>query len=98
MIIPKSIKVGGRIYTVKLVKDLWRNTGHKGFITFHAHLIELDTDLPEPDMGVIFFHEVIHAGDKQYGGNTLGEDKTDIISETVYQVLSDMGITFERGE
>jgi len=96
MKIPESIKVGGRIYEVRFVNNLWRNTGNKGFITFNSHLIELDASLPEPDIGVVFIHEVIHAGDKQYGGNTLAEDKTDIVAETIYQVFSDMGIRFER--
>ena len=96
MKIPKSIKVGGRIYSIEFVKNLWRVSGYKGHIIFDTQQIEIDSDNGKADTSTIFLHETIHAIDKIWGNNDMSESQVNMIAEGLYQVLSDMGITFER--
>ena len=96
MRIPKSIKVGGRTYTIEFKKNLWRETGFKGHIIFDTQQIEMDDSLGSADLSTIFFHETIHAIDRIWGNNDLSESETNFLAEGLFQVLSDMGITFER--
>ena len=96
MKIPKSIKVGGRIYSVRFVKHLWRRSGFKGHIVFDTQEIELDDEIGEADVFTIFLHEAIHAIDKIFGENNLEESKVNMLAEGLYQVFSDMGITFTK--
>ena len=96
MKIPESIKVGGRIYGIDFIKGLWQRTGFKGHIIFNTQEIEIDGDISEADMHTIFLHETIHAIDKIWGNNDLSESQVNMVAEGLYQVFSDMGITFTR--
>lgn len=97
MKIPKSIKVGGHTYKVILRDYLWMEEGNIGQARHNTNqIIEIDPKLHPEQIGCTFWHEVLHTINRIYNNNQLGEDDVNAISEGLFQVLSDMGITFER--
>ena len=80
MKIPKSIKVGGRTYTIEFKKKLWRESGYKGHITFDTQQIVMDDILGSADLSTIFLHETIHAIDKNWGNNDMSESQLNMFS------------------
>jgi len=97
MKIPKSIKVGGHTYKVSFVEKLWMREGNIGQVRHNTdQAIELDTALHPEQTTATFLHETLHAIDKVYNGGALSEDAIDAMAEGLLQVLSDMGITFEK--
>ena len=95
MKIPKSIKVGGHTYEVKLRHNLVRDTGDRGCVTWRTQLIEIDDNMVPSITATTFIHEVIHVADKHFNNDELCENATNALAEGLNQVLSDMGITFE---
>ena len=90
--IPKSIPVGGHIYKVRLVRNLFKDTAESAQCLYWSEQINIDTDVPS--LTESFIHEVFHAVDRIYNNHSLSEDTVDALAEGWFQVLSDMGITF----
>ena len=97
MKIPESIKVGGHTYEVIFRDDLWLKEGFVGQSRHNTEqLIEIDPKLHPEQIDCTFWHEVMHAINRIYNNNQLGETDVNALSEGLFQVLTDMGIIFER--
>ena len=97
MKIPESIKVGGHTYSIVFTDQLWMREGNLGQARHNMEqLIQLEPNLHPEQVNVSFWHEVLHVVDRVYNNNQLGESSVDCISEGLFQVLSGMGITFEK--
>ena len=96
MKIPESIKVGGHTYKIEWVKNLIRDDANRGCLYWHTHLIKLDDNMAEDTYTVSLLHEIIHSIDRHYCNDHISEDDTASLAEGLFQVLSDMGVTFER--
>ena len=96
MKIPKSIPCASHVYTTKFVKNLIRDAGNRGQITWHRKLIEWDDGLEGSILNVSFWHEITHQIDRHYNNDSLDENTVYSLAEGFAQVFSDMGITFER--
>ena len=96
MKIPESIKVGGHTYYIEYSRDLIRDDGRLGQVTWQMMRIQLEENQSESSLAATFLHEVLHIVDKHYNAKRNEEADIDRLSEGLYQVLSDMGITFER--
>lgn len=97
MKIPKSIKVGGHTYEIVFNDNLWMNEGNIGQSHHNTRQrIEIEPKLHPDQIGCTFLHEVTHAINRVYNNNQLGESDVNAISEGIFQVLSDIGIKFER--
>jgi len=97
MKIPPSIKVGGHTYTVSFVEKLWMREGNLGQARHNTdQIIELEVALHPEQTAATFLHEVMHVVDRVYNKGSLSEDAIDAMAEGLFQVLSDMGITFEK--
>ena len=96
MKIPKTIKVGGHTYEVVIDEHLWHNENLHGQVDYNNQVITLDTYGHPQQLSATFIHEVLHAIDRYFNNKALTEDEIDSMAEGLFQVLSDMGITFER--
>ena len=96
MKIPEKIRVGGHIYTIEYSKDLVRDDNRLGQVCWQKMLVLLEENQAWSSLVVSFLHETLHLIDKHYNNKALTEDEVDSIAEGLFQVLSDMGITFER--
>ena len=96
MKIPEFIKVGGHTYEIIIDEDLWFNEGHHGTTNYSTQKIRLSTQGHVEVRGTTFLHEILHVIDRVLNLNSLDERTVDILSEGLFQVLSEMGITFER--
>lgn len=97
MKIPKFIKVGGHTYEVVFAEGLWMRDGLVGQARHYTEqTLEVEAALCPEGIGLSFVHETLHAIDRIYNNHALSEDAVDALAEGLFQVLSDMGITFER--
>jgi len=99
MEIPKSIQVGGHTYKVMFVDGLWMREGNIGQAHHNTEqAIEIEPNLHPEQISCSFWHEVTHAINRIYNNNQLGEADVNAISEGIFQVLNDMGITFTKSD
>jgi len=94
--IPGKIQVGGHWYEVRFVKNLIRDTGNRGQVTWHTQSVEIDDNMPESITSQVFWHECKHLVDKHYNNDSLAEDAVASMAEGEFQVLQGMGIRFVR--
>ena len=98
MEIPESIKVGGHTYQVIVRLGVWREAGNHGESLHNLQEIRLEK-LQSPEMlESAFIHEILHCVDRVYNNHNLAEETVDALAEGLYQVLSDMGITFTKSD
>ena len=88
MKIPKRLKIGGHIVTVKIV-EIPKEDCDGDFSTY-GNLIRIDKRLPQSQREVTLIHEIFHAlnsviDDKNPAAHSLIES----ISQQFYQVLKD---------
>lgn len=96
MKIPKSMPCASHVYTTRFVKNLIRDVGNRGQITWHTQLIEFEDTLEGSILNVSVWHEITHQIDRHYNNDSLDEDTVNRMAEGFAQVFGDMGITFER--
>lgn len=61
MNIPGKIKIKGRIWTIKLVKNLQKKKGILGLCDEEDHVILIDAGQSPKERAVTLLHEVLHA-------------------------------------
>ena len=83
MKIPKKIKIGGHIYTIKMVdgEDIDNDAGEQNR---SRNIIKIRKDLPQTQIEETLIHEILHACN-----NGLKEEVIDGLAVTLYQVLKD---------
>ncbi len=96
MKIPKSIKVGGHTYKIVWDEHLWHEENIHGQADYVNHTITLDPYGHSEMIAVVFIHEVLHVIDKHFDNKALTEEEIDSLGEGLFQVFSDMGITFTK--
>lgn len=80
MKIPKRLKIGGHLVTVRFSKDIEDN----GFSDTVKNEIVINANLPQSQREATLIHEVLH-----FLNTTIKHDLLDSLSEQIYQVLSD---------
>lgn len=82
MKIPKSLKIGGHLYTISLVDP--EDIQDCGQQNRSRNTIKIRNDLPQSQLEETLIHEVLHAinGD-------LKEETVDFLSMAIYQILKD---------
>jgi hypothetical protein len=80
MKIPKTLKIGGLIYKIKIE----RLDDDHGKMSRVYQTIKVDSDLPEPERIVTLIHEVIHVMNGQ-----IKEDMVEALAHQAYQILKD---------
>ena len=84
--IPKKVKLGPLEYAVRPLngdeEDYW------GRHDFETLVIRLKLDMDKPQLDIIYLHEVLHALDKTYCGNSLLEKQIRSLSFGLYDFLT----------
>ena len=95
MKIPKQVKIGGHIFTVLYPYSFRERTDQSGQCDWDFMQIKIaEQDRNEPKKAQtrieeILIHEVLHAIDWVYNGNSLTETTTDQLAQGLYQVIKD---------
>lgn len=84
MKIPESLKIGGHVYKVSLVRHWKDDDDAQGQTDPEKLTIFINADLGISEQEATLIHEVLHVLNK-----TLNHELLDSISEQLYQVLHD---------
>jgi len=84
MKIPKTLKIGGHIYKIKMVDSSELEGFVGGVHRFKDNLIKIDKDLADSQKISCFFHELLHA----INGN-LSEQETEFLAQALTQICID---------
>jgi hypothetical protein len=85
MKIPKKLKIGAHVVKVNQVKL----HGADGDSNTHTNVINLDSRLPNSQMGATLIHEVLHMLNATWSETREGHIFLESLSQQIYQVLSD---------
>lgn len=85
MKIPKTLKIGGHTYKIKIEKD----RENMGSCDAKSSTIYIDGSMPHDQQESTLIHEVFHAINTTFGNDTLTHSLLDSFAEQFYQVLSD---------
>jgi len=80
MKIPKKLKIGGHIVSIRLSDDIEDN----GFSDSQRNEIVLNKKLPQSQLEATLIHEIFH-----FLNTTIKHDLLDSLSEQFYQVMKD---------
>ncbi len=98
MTIPKSIKVGGRIYNVvfpyvfKERTDIGAQACHYTNEIRIADLTATGEAIDRTNIEITFIHELLHCVNVVYNAGNIDEDTIERMGEGLYQVLQDNGL------
>lgn len=87
MKIPKKIKIGAHLITVKM--DPSMHEGSMGYSEYANNIICLNPKLPQSQIEATFIHEIFHFMNTTFSSNEDGHRLLDSLSEQFYQVLKD---------
>lgn len=88
---PKELKIGGHLWTVKLEKLPEDDLGSTDWNTL---TITISNELPKDQQYSALLHEIFHACNSTLGSTDMGHALLDSLAEQIYQVLSDNDIRF----
>jgi Zn-dependent peptidase ImmA (M78 family) len=97
MVIPKQVKIGGMVYEVKIVEDLFKNANLYGEVIYSQQLIKIASDISDQRKVNAFLHEMYHA--VLFESGKMGEqDESEVrrISNILTQIHFDNGWTFGK--
>lgn len=85
--IPKKVKIGPHEYIVKELNgdeqgDFW------GRHSLEDREIRIKKDMGEPQLGIIYLHEILHAIDEAHCGKSLEEEQIHALSYGLYDFLT----------
>jgi len=98
VIIPKSLKVGGKVYMVDYLYNFSEQGNLVAQCDNETNVIRVRATAysGEPtarqNIEEAFLHEIIHAVDLIYNGGRLKEDAVKQLAQGLYQVLTDNGL------
>lgn len=83
MTIPKQLKIGGHIYTIKFVdaEDIDNACGEQNPT---RNIIKIREDLPQSQIEETLIHEILHAMNTDLSATIVG-----FLSTALYQILKD---------
>ena len=91
MKIPKKLKIGGHLVTVRQVEQMQGDFPHAaGGWTESQNLIELRKSNTASQKEVTLIHEILHAVNYN-----LTEEQVEFLSQALYQVLKDNKLYFD---
>lgn len=61
MKIPRTLKIGGETWKIRLVTGFAKRTGKFGYCNPNIHTITIERDMTDHMVGVTFIHELLHA-------------------------------------
>ena len=95
MKIPKTIKIGWRIYEVKFINEEIRDKNGgllDGQIDFNNHIIYIDNNIIYEDERIVtFLHEVVHGIFHSYCNSKWNDDEdlVECVAEGLFQLIRD---------
>jgi len=92
---PRSIPVGGKVLTVKQVKNLIRDEGACGTCCMNRLEICIDADMLPINKTEAFCHEQFEAFNKTWLAGTLSHEDITRLGEAMTQSLCGMGIEID---
>jgi len=98
MLVPKTIQVGGHVYTIRFNAVKVRDEGRRGLVNHRLQLIELGSERSESGMYTTLIHELVHIIDYVYNHNDLSEGAIDSLAEGLNQVLPQLGLELDWSE
>ena len=95
MKIPKKLKIGGHVVTVKVVDNVANEEGTTwaGGWTGSQNLIEIRKAQVQSQKEVTLLHEILHCINLQ-----LNHDHVEFLSQALYQVIKDNKLYFDGKE
>lgn len=88
---PKELKIGGHIWTIKVEKLPEDDLGSTDWNTL---TITISSELPTDLQHSALLHEIFHACNSTLGSTEMGHALLDSLAEQIYQVFSDNDIRF----
>lgn len=88
MNIPKKLKVGGTIYTVKQVKEIPESEDYVGMAYYRDAVIAVDKTLENSVKESVFIHELVHAL-FNFVGLEQDEEIVTSLGHALYMVIAD---------
>lgn len=93
MKIPKKLKIGGHIVTVREVEEVVDGEKWAGGWTESQNLIEIRKAQAQSQKEVTLIHEILHCINLQ-----LDHDHVEFLSQALYQVIKDNKLYFDGKE
>jgi hypothetical protein len=95
MRIPKTLKIGGHIYTVEVVDRLVSGINYVGEIDYNNNKISISKNQDVNRQHQTFLHEVIHGIYNNLGYTDHDEKQVDELAHALYQLIVDNPKLFE---
>jgi hypothetical protein len=92
--LPKDVKVGGAVYTIKETEKLTDHHNLFGQVTYVDCEIELEANLPRERKEQVFVHEVLHAIFFEAGYEEQEEEEIRRVGLILHQFLKDNDLSF----
>ncbi|MFV0413322.1 MAG: hypothetical protein ACK5L3_08640 [Oscillospiraceae bacterium] len=96
MNIPKSLKVGGKIYTVEQTEEISIGKEYQGETIFAELAIRIWPSKAQAMREVTFLHEMLHAIYSHLGYFDYSEKKIDELANALHMVIVDNPGVFDR--
>ena len=97
--IPKTIKVGGLDYHIRMDKETDVELDarqHYGECATYLKRIRLNSRLDNQQLNVTWYHELVHAVDDVYLGECLDESVIKQMAHGLHQIFDQLGIKFVK--
>ncbi len=95
MNIPKSIKIGGKVYTVEITDKLYLGGANVSAEIMYNDLIIRVSPQAQGKMEADFVHELIHAIFDHLGYKEHDEKRVDELAQALYMVIVDNPDAFD---
>lgn len=98
MIIPKTVKIGGKVYTVEITDKLDLGKNNVSAEIDYCNLIIRVSPQARGKMEADFVHELIHGIMDHLGYKEHDEKRVDELAQALYMVIADNPDIFENHE
>ena len=95
--VPQRIRIGGHYYEILLSDDI-ADRGKSGECNHKKQTLLINTSRPESQKIESLIHEIIHAIDSIYGSDDMPEATVSGLSEGLYQVFQQLGLSLNWKE
>lgn len=85
MKIPKTIKIGGHLYKIRLEKEI----ENMGTCSAKSNTIVIEANMSQDQQEATLIHEIFHAMNTTFGSDVLSHSLLDSFSEQMYAVLKE---------
>ena len=90
--IPRTIKVAGVDYDVRIVDEIENNPNNMGVTLHHKSVIQIKRNMSKDKQEQTFIHELLHACFYEAGYKEFAEDMINRVGTILHQVIRDNDI------